>query len=301
MRNMQQSRQIDVISVIKKKSNYLQPALKRIANYILEHAEECKTITTKNLSAICEVADSTITRFVHEMGYDSFQELKISIAEYLSKINLSEGHFDEMHVFEDIERTDSSETIVNKIYHRNVQTLTDTKQLMNLDKLNLAVEAIENADTLLFCCMGSSSVAAEEAIMRFSRAGKKCILYRDESLQNIIAAITTKRDTVIGISNSGRSTSVIQCLKLAKQNGARTIAITSFENSPAVQYADITLYTPTKNLMPGTGLDWEATSSKSAQIFIVDVLYACYASRHFDTALQYLDNTYKALRDTRGT
>lgn len=289
------------MSIIKKKSNYLQPALKRIADYILEHAQDCKTISTKNLAAICEVADSTITRFVHEMGYDSFQELKIGIAEYLSKINLAEDSFDELHVFEDIERTDSSETIVNKIYHRNVQTLTDTKQLLNLDKLNLAVEAIEHAETLLFCCMGSSSVAAEEAVMRFSRAGKKCILYRDESLQNIIAAITSPRDTVIGISNSGRSLSVLQCLKLAKQNGARTIAITSFEDSPIAQNADITLYTPTKNAKHGTGLDWEATSSKSAQIFIVDVLYACYASRHFDTALQFLDSTYKAIRNTRGT
>ncbi len=297
---MLQRERADAISSIVKKAGYLQPALKRIADYILEHAEACKTITTKNLAAECEVAESTVTRFVHEVGYDSFQEMKIAIAEYLMASQNGETHAEGLHVFEDIGRSDSTDTIVSKIYHRNVQTLSNTRQLVNLEKLNLAAEAIENADALLFCCMGSSAVAAEEAVMRFSRAGKKCVLQRDESLQKIQAATSTEKDTVIGISNSGRSTSVIQCLKLAKQNGARTIAVTSFEDSPIVNFADITLFTPTKNAGQGTGLDWESTSSKIAQIFLIDVLYACYASRHFEDALGNLDKTYKAIKDTRG-
>jgi RpiR family carbohydrate utilization transcriptional regulator len=295
---LQTAERTDIISAILKKSGYLQPALRRIADYILEHLEECKTITTKRLAAVCEVAESTVTRFVREIGCDSFQELKIAIAEYLMASHSGEVPESELHVFEDIGRTDSIDTIVGKIYHRNVQTLLDTKQLINPEKLSQAAEAIESAELLLFCCMGSSGVAAEEAVMRFSRAGKKCLLNRDESIQSIHAAITTKKDVVIGISNSGRSTSVIRCLKLARQNGAKTIAITSFEDSPIAQHADIALFTSTKNR--GTGLDWESTSSKNAQIFIIDILYAVYASRHFKRALSYLDKTYKAIRDTRG-
>ncbi len=55
-----------------------------------------------------------------------------------------------------------------KFSTRNIQTLTDTKQRLNVLELNNAVKAIEEANVLIFSCMGSSGVAAEEGVMRFT-------------------------------------------------------------------------------------------------------------------------------------
>lgn len=296
MFNMSQG---DALSAILKKSNYLQPALKKIADYIIDNPEVSKTITTNELASVCQVAESTITRFVHEIGFKNFQELKISIAEYLSAKQTSIVTIEDKHVYEGINRFDDSNTIADKIFYMNVQTLEDTKKIINIEQINLAVDIIENAESLIFSCLGSSCVAAEEAVVRFSRAGKKCILFRDESSQLIYSAISGRNDVVIGISNSGQSTSVIHSLIAAKKNDAKTIAITAYEESPIVKYADVCLFTPTKNIQPSIGLDWESTASKTAQIYVLDIIYACYATRNHDVALKYLDATYEAIKNTR--
>ena len=290
----------NIIEHIYKQAPYLNPALRRIAEYVIEHPEQCKSMTIKQLATACGVAESTVTRFVKEINLASYQELKIAIAETLSSTDGAETSMPERYVYEGILSTNSGQMIVDKVVHRNIQTLTDTKQRLNMTELDKAVLAIEQAQVIVFSCMGSSAVAGEEGVMRFTRAGKKCLLFRDQSIQLMTTAIVNERDVVIGISNSGRSTPVIECLKLAQTKGAKTICITSFDDSPLVKYADIALFTPTKSPPPGLDLYGEATTSVSAQILVLDVLYAGYAVRNIDETLEFLEDTYAAgIRDSR--
>ena len=290
----------NVIEHIYKTAPYLNPALRRIAEYVVEHPDQCKTLTIKQLATACGVAESTVTRFVREIDFKSYQDLKIALAEALSSSDGSDVSAEERYIYEGILRTDSHQTIVNKVVHRNIQTLNDAKQRLNIAELGRAVEALEQANIVVFSCMGSSGVAGEEGVMRFTRAGKKCLLFRDQSIQLMTTAIVNERDLVIGISNSGRSTPVIECLKLAQSRGAKTICITSFEDSPLVKYADIALFTPTKSPPPGLDLYGEATTSVSAQILVLDVIYAGYAVKNIDETLEFLEETYAAgIRDSR--
>ena len=114
-----------------------------------------------------------------------------------------------------------------------------------------AVDAIEKANTLVIICMGSSGVAGEEVLMRFTRAGKKCLLFRGQSIQPMTAAIVGPNDVVIGISNSSRSVAVVGALKLAPSKGAQTIGITPFKRSPLVRFTNIALFTPPQSPPPG--------------------------------------------------
>jgi RpiR family carbohydrate utilization transcriptional regulator len=291
----------DVIERIRRKAPYLTPLLRRIAEYILKHPNECKTMTIKQLALAAEVAESTVTRFVKEIGLDGFQALKLDLAQALTLSEMAEPASENRFVYEDIARDDSISEIIDKIIYRDIQTLTETRQRLNVAELARAVEAIERAQTIIFCCLGSSSIAAEEGVMRFTRAGKKCLLFRDQSIQLMTAAIVGPEDLVIGISNSGFSIPVIESLKFARNKGARTIGITSFEDSPLVKNADIALFTPTKSSPRGPGLYWEATASKIAQILVIDLLCAGFTVRHFDETLQYLEETFQAVKSTRRT
>jgi len=293
--------QPDVIERIHYKAPYLTPLLRRIAAYILKHPGQCKTMTIRQLAGAAEVAESTVTRFVKEIGLGSYQALKIDLAQALTRSEISQPAGEGRVVSGDITRQASLPQIVDKVIYRSVQTLTETRQRLNVGELERAVAAVERAGTIIFCCMGSSSIAAEEGVMRFTRAGKKCLLFRDQSIQLMTAAITGAQDLVIGISNSGFSTPVIESLRLARNRGAPTIGITSFEDSPLVKYADIALFTPTKSSPRGPGLYWEATASKIAQILVIDLLCAGLTVRHFDETLQYLEETFRAVKSTRQT
>lgn len=289
-----------VFRLINKKIAYLNPALRRIAEYILGNPSQCKSITTKELAAASNVAESTITRFVKEIGLDSYQELKIGIAEALTmKVTPSSISVEENYVYEDISRKDTQEMILDKVLYRNVQTMTETKQRLNTEELSKAVEAIDQANVILFSSMGSSSVAALSGVMRFTRAGKKCMMLNDQSSQLMTAAIAGPDDVMIGISNSGRSKDVIDSMRLAQSKGARTIGITSFEDSPLTKYSDITLFTSAKSSNEGSALYWEAAASKTAQVLVLDLIYASYAAKNFTQTLNYMEETFKVLRNSR--
>jgi len=149
----------NIFDRIYKKSPYLNPALRRIGDFILEHPDQCKTMTIKQLATACGVAESTVSRFVKEIDLNSYQDLKIEIAEGLSSNESSDVSEAEKYFYEGISRTDSSQTIIEKVMRRNIQTLIDTKQRLNILEMDRAVKAIEDADVIVFCCMGSSGVA----------------------------------------------------------------------------------------------------------------------------------------------
>lgn len=284
---------------IQKELPYLNPALKKIGHYILNHPERCKTISTKNLADACDVAESTITRFVKTIGFSSFQEMKISLAEYLTTTEVLQNEEENPKLYEDLNSSDTMEQVIQKLVYRNTETLTETMNMLNLTALQQAVDLVSNADTITLISQGYSNVAANEAMMMFSRIGKKCILFEDECNQLMAASVCKDTDLFIGISNSGRTKKVSETLRIAKSNQGKTIGITAFENSPVAQNSDIVLITPTQSKTAETGITWEMISSKTAQILIIDVLCSCYSLKHFDDVLKKMDATYHALKNTR--
>lgn len=287
------------IQQIANTAKYLNPALKRIAEYILANMESCKNITNKSLANACQVAESTVTRFVKEVGFKNFQELKIAITESLTLSNEQVAKDTDEFVYEDITTQDDIDTISNKILYKNIHRMQEAKSLINTEQVKKATQAINQASNLFFVSMGSSSVATYEAVMRFTRAGKRCIFWQDQSMQSMAAATASGQDVFIGISVSGRTHSVIQALKLAKASGATVIAITSDSESPLAKLAPIVLYTPEKNDSSNSSLSWESTSLKNAQILVMDILYACYAVQNDEATLTNLNKTFESLRSTR--
>jgi RpiR family transcriptional regulator, carbohydrate utilization regulator len=288
----------DAISLIKRRMIGLNPALKRIAKYIIENTVKCKSMTIKELSEKCDVAESSITRFVREIGFSNYQELKIKIAESLTDKN-NEPQVVEDYVYEDISKSDNIDTIFDKLIYRNISMLNETKLLLDSDQYLAAAKAIEQSDTVVFAGLGSSAIAAEEAIMRFVRAGVKCVFPRDNSMQTILSSIMTKKDVVIGISNSGKSVAVVKSVKQANANGVATIGITANPNSPLAKYSDIILLSSNNTSPSSEEKVWENTTSKISQLLVIDVLYAIYASRNYNKTKKYLSNTHESASHTR--
>ena len=52
------------------------------------------------------------------------------------------------------------------------------------------------------------------------------------------AALLTSSDVAIGLSHSGYSAETAHTIKIAKQNGATTVALTHSLRSPVTEYAD---------------------------------------------------------------
>ena len=289
----------NVLTAIRPRLPYLNPALRRIANYTLRNPNDVKSLTIGELAEKCEVSESTITRFVKELDIRSFPQLKILIAEDLSRAPPVERNEDSKLVYEDITGSDNLDTITRKIHYRLQHTLDETFAQLVTEDIEKAVEAIQRCETLAFFAVGSSTLAVESGLMRFLRVGKKCLFFEEQNIQQMSAVALDERSTAIGISNSGRSQAVVRALDIAKRAGATTICITAFPTSPIAAFSDIKLITPTTTVPLGRPEYHESMTSKFAQIAVMDLLYSIFAVRNYEHSIEKLEETNRVTEDTR--
>jgi len=266
----------------------LNPALRKIAEHIVNNPKEIKLSRIKDLAAECGVAEATVTRFVKTIGFNSFQELKIKIAE-ITTGNISEKEF----VYDEVSKDDNIDNLASKIIAINIKALEDTYKILNIKEIQRAINAIDKAEKIDIYGAGGSSIAAENARMRFYRIGKRCIVYNDPNQEMVSASVLTIKDLAIGISNSGKTISTVNALKLAKNSGAKTICITNFDKTPLTEYAGIKLFTSTCD----SAFFQESMISRVAQIAIIDILYAGLAVKNFDTSIKLIEVSAKALKN----
>lgn len=288
-----------VLNTIRRTQAHLNPALQRIAAYVLKNPETVKTQSINELAEACAVSESTITRFVRAIDVPSYQQLKIAIAEALSSQPKNAAAAREAFVYDDIAATDTSEQIVKKIVYRNVSTIEDTAARLDLGLLDRAARAIDQCDLLAFFAMGSSTLAAENAVMRFMRVGKRCVFFKDQGVQQISAATLGRHSVAIALSNSGRTVAIVDSLRRARQAGATTIAVTSFADSPLTQVADLVLLTTANDASSGEAAYHESMLAKIAQLLVIDVLYSRYAVKHIEQSIRKLKDTNLVIESTR--
>ena len=265
----------------------LNPALRKIAEFILNNPHIIKSQRINELAHECDVSESTVTRFVKAVNLNSFQELKIIMAETTPEKE------DEEFVYDDVTKGDSIESIIDKIVFINSEALQDTKKVINIEEMERAISAIDTAERIDIYGAGGSSIAAENARMRFYRIGKRCLVYNDPNQQAVSASLLSPKDVAIGICNSGRTISTVNALKKAKESGATTICITNFDQTPITKFSDIKLFTSTQD----SAFFQESMVSRVAQILIIDILYAGLAIENFNSAVKMIEKSADSLRN----
>jgi DNA-binding MurR/RpiR family transcriptional regulator len=136
-------------------------------------------------------------------------------------------------------------------------------------------------------------VAGSNLKSRFYRVGKKCFLYNDGTEQCLSATLLDKDSVAVGITSSGRTRSVVNAMRIAKQAGAKTICITDSPASPIVSHSDIRFFTSSSY----SSFMQDSITSRMPHILIIDILYACFAVKHFHESLQFIEKSTTATRD----
>ncbi|KOS28669.1 hypothetical protein ADK18_11060 [Bacillus anthracis] len=120
------------------------------------------------------------------------------------------------------------------------------------------------------------------------RTGISCIAHTDLHFRIMGAGLLSKNSVVIGISHSDSNKGLVEALEVVKARGAKLIAITSYQKSALSQLTDITLYTSTRE----TEFRTEASSSRLAQLSLIDTLYVGVSLQRQEETLKHLDKVY---------
>ena len=110
---------------------------------------------------------------------------------------------------------------------------------------------------------------ALDSFHKFLRSPVKCGFTADYHMQLMNAGLLTKDDCAFVISHTGLKKESIEIAKIAKENGARLIVMTSYPLSPLAKLADIVLTSTSEEIA------WrsESLSSRLSQLCIIDTLF----------------------------
>lgn len=253
---------ISVRLKIKSLYNGLSPKEQNIADYILENPISVAHNSISDLSAELNIAGSTLFQFAKKLGYSGFKELKMAILIQENTVSTSSIH-------ENIEVDDNELTMAQKVFDSNIKTLTNTKEILQLDDLKKSAEIISNSNVLYFFGVGGSGILAEDAYHKFLRSSITVRRSTDYHIQIMEASLLTPQDCAICISHTGKSKETIKIAKIVQKIGAKVIVITSNASSPLAKIGDIVFLSASEEIK----FHSEALSSRISQLSILDSLY----------------------------
>lgn len=264
------------------RKNMMTNAEGKLADYILENYDETLNLTVSELAEKAGVSDASVVRFCKGMGYKGYQDFKVNAAKDVLP-NVS-------YLNPSLEQGDDAETICNKIFNSGITVLNRTLANMDFGVMQQAADEIRAAERVVFFGSGGSLLIGKTAQHRFMKFGIPVFVYDDMELQQMASSLMQAGDLAVGISHSGSNRNVINCMKRARENGAKTIALVSQGKTPLAKTADLVLYSASES----TIFSSESISSRIAQLAIIDSLVSLVALSEYENSLAAIQKTRKA-------
>jgi len=262
----------------------LQGAQRRVAEVILADPVGSASLPIAALAAAAGVSQASVSRLCHTLGLPGYPELRLALA-----ADGANGGPEEPAG--DIAEGDDLASVVRKIAQLDAQAVRDTADLLDLDALERAIDALQAARRTDVYGVGASAIVGADFVQKLTRIGRTAVSYGDAHLGLTSAALLGPSDVVVAISHSGSTTDTLDMLRAARKGGAVTIAVTNNPTSPIAREADHVLVTAARETVFRSG----ATASRLAQLVVIDCMFVGLAQRMFDASQAALEATWLAV------
>ncbi|MBP1993152.1 MurR/RpiR family transcriptional regulator [Paenibacillus eucommiae] len=269
--------------------NAITPSERKVADFILQDPQRIVGMSVAQLSQESGGSQAAVIRLCKSAGFKGYQELMLKV---LGDLQEERSGIGSGGGYQEFIRGDSIERIIENVSNNNIQSIRDTLKIMTPAHIEKAVDALLRAKRIYFYGIGASNLIAVDAQQKFIRINKTSFSFTDSDLQIITAVMLERDDVAVGISYSGETQEIVECMKRARELGATTISITRYGNSTVSQLADIPLYISSTETEIRSG----ATSSRITQLNMIDILYLGVASREYDKSVRYLEISRSAVK-----
>ena len=260
-------------------------AEKRLADYILSAQDCISRMSISELANACSVADATVSRFCRRLGYKSYPDFKLAIA------NASVHRLEDNPLSGEITREDTLETISQKLLNASTIAMTQTLEVLDLGAVEQAASTLRSSTTVLCMGQGGSMLIASEAAHLFSTISGKFRPVSDSHMQAMAAVMMEPTDTILFYSYSGSTLAMLDTLKAAKERGGKVILVTRFPNSPGAALADIVLQCGANENPLQSG----SVPARIAQMYLTDILFSEYTRKNLEEAKESRNRIAQAL------
>ncbi len=254
----------DIVSRINALYSHLREAEQKVARLVLDDMAFVAQASIGEMAARAGVSEATITRFAKAVECRNVRDLKVRIAqaEAVGK-----------RFYTDVPPEAGG---IYSVYDVIKSTLDHNARLVTEAVVTPAVTWLAKArQILVFGVGGGSTFMAQECQHRFFRLGLPAAAYSDPMLMRMSASVVDDSDVVLCLSLGGYSPDVQESAEIAREYGARTIAIT---------VADSPLAKAVEHLIPIEPLEtdyiFKPSASRYVMLAAIDVLATELAAKN---------------------
>ncbi len=268
---------VDIITRLQMTAENGSKSDRRLAAMVLADLDFASKASISEIAAKIDVSEPTVTRFCRGLGCEGVRDFKFWLAQAIAV----GGQY---LTAEPVNREQREQRVASVVSEAAIAAIERVTASVDMRAVLSVAEILDGSGQIL--CIGSggtSSMLATEMQNRLFRLGLAAISQVDGQLQRMFAAVSTPQTTVLAFSISGYAQSIVDATRVARQYGAKTIALTAPGSNLAKAAELIIPFQPVED-----GNLYKPTSSRFALLAIVDMIATATAETRGTKVLESL-------------
>lgn len=254
----------DILARLRERAEAGSKSDRRLARLILDDPRAALQAPIAALAARAEVSEPTVTRFCRSLGCEGTRDFKLKLAQGVAVggVFLAPG-------------TPGGERVPALVADAAAAAIARVRAGIDMGAVHAIAEGVTQArQVLIIGSGGTSSMMAAELQNRLFRFRINAVAHADGQMQRMAAAVSGPGTLVVAFSTSGHAPLVVDSVRVARQYGAASAAVTA-PGSPLAEAAATVLPFETRE----DGNIYKPTASRYALLAIVDILATVVAER----------------------
>lgn len=247
----------------------MTPLESEIASYILNNKNVVTKLKIQELADILFISKSAIHRFVKKIGFNGFNDLKVSIAKENADLLENNSYINVNYPFQ---AKDNPRQIAFKLLELYEKAIKDTFEYVDLDQIKAVSQLIDSADVIDVYTHAHNSNIAENFQDKMLTIGRSVNYPSSFYNQRLTVLASDQKHVAIILSYSGKATFILPIVKKLYEKGVKVIQIGKAGSNYYSQYVTYHLsISDSENNRDRMS----QFSSHIAMQYIMDVLYGC--------------------------
>ena len=269
----------------------MTPLESEIASYILNNRDAVIKLKIQELADTLFISKSAIHRFVKKIGFNGFNDLKVSIAKEDADLLENNSYINVNYPFQ---AKDNPRQIAFKLLELYEKAVKDTFEYVDLDQIKAVSQLIDSADVIDVYTHAHNSNIAENFQDKMLTIGKSVNCPSSFYNQRLTVLASDQKHVAIILSYSGKATFILPIVKKLYEKGVKVIQIGKAGSNYYSQYVTYHLsISDSENNRDRMS----QFSSHIAMQYIMDVLYGCIYNERRKKNTKYIYDSIDYMDD----
>lgn len=252
-------------------------ARKNIGEFLLREKSKVRDYSMQQIAELTYTSKTTLFRYAQSMGYSGWTEF---VQDFLEEANYTETHYSEVDPNLPFTSEDDTQSIVKKITKIQIESLEETADQIDTEKLENAVSIILSARYIVLFGISPNTLLGRILKRKLESIGIiMSIASVDES--GMISGALKQGDCAIIVSYSGNNElrEPMRFVKPLKEKGVDLIGITGGGNNFIRQNVDCVLTISSRERLYSKISNF---TSEESIMHIFNLIYSCCFAKNYD-------------------